>query len=519
MMSTNQSHRTQESKDELPIDSANLEGDGNIDEVNHVSSAEVNVSSIASDGSENVSLSKGEKPTPAKYSEFSTVQKYLILVIVTVAGFLGPVSGNIYIPILPLLQDVFRVSNTCINATVSVFMFVFAFAPLLWASWADFGGRKTLYLVSLLFFIAANVLLAALPANIVALFILRVVQAFGASSVMSVGAGTIADVFEPQVRARAISYFMLGPQLGPVLGPILSMIAANGQWRWIFGFLAIFSACVYLVILFFLPETLRYLVGNGRYFKEKSYVLIPRLYQRKIVEDSAGFPKPPRPSLKGFLMIMKYKPIMLCSINGGLLFATFYGVSVTFTQVLRHDYGFNTLEACLSYLCPGVSLVSGSIIGGRISDSLRRNVIKKNPTKYIPENRFSIQIVGLLISMAGVLGYGWCVHKHVHVVSIFVFTFLTGFGMTWVFVTSTTYLTECASGQPATNVALANLMRNLAAAISSLVIDKLIEKETFGWCFTGLAMLDMVGIAIVVLLLIRGPVWRKQFEERKLQNH
>ena len=115
-------------------------------------------------------------------------------------------------------------------------MVVFAIAPLIWASWADYGGRKLLYLIPLVFFILANILLASVPANITALYILRILQAFGASSVISVGAGTVTDIIEPKNRAKAISIFMWGPQLGPILGPVLSIIAAKGDWRWIFGF-------------------------------------------------------------------------------------------------------------------------------------------------------------------------------------------------------------------------------------------------------------------------------------------
>jgi MFS family permease len=47
---------------------------------------------------------------------------------VTVAGFFGPLAGNIYLPALPVLQRVFGVGETAMNATVSSFMFVFAFA-------------------------------------------------------------------------------------------------------------------------------------------------------------------------------------------------------------------------------------------------------------------------------------------------------------------------------------------------------------------------------------------------------
>ncbi|EGW34153.1 uncharacterized protein SPAPADRAFT_49221 [Spathaspora passalidarum NRRL Y-27907] len=447
--------------------------------------------------------------TQAPYCALSFRRKVLIVLIVTLAGFLGPVSGNIYIPILPQLKNVFHVSTTAINGTVSVFMVVFAFAPLLWASWADFGGRKILYLISLIFFILANILLASVPVHIAALYVLRILQAFGASSVVSVGAGTIADIIEPKNRAKAISYFMLGPQLGPVLGPILSIIAGKGDWRWIFGFLALFGFAVYLIIIFLLPETLRYLVGDCSCYVGTSIWLKPKLFQNQIVD---GYPKPVKPSLKNFWKILKYKPVLLCSINGGLLFATFYGLSVTFGHVLQNQYSFTNIQTSISYICPGIAMIVGSISGGWLSDKLRAKMIKQEPASYIPEKRFSLQVFGLLISMAGVIGYAWTVHKHVHVAVVFVFTFLAGFGLTWVFVANTTYLTECSTGQPATNVAIGNFMRNIAAAISSAIIDKLVGKMGFGWCLTGLGLLDLIGIGFVVVLLKWGPKWRREYE-------
>jgi MFS family permease len=98
-------------------------------------------------------------------------------------------------------------------------------------------------MVSLLIYIVANVLLAAVPANLVALFILRIVQGFGAASVLSLGAGTVADMTEPKGRASALSIVLLGPQLGPVLGPLLGgAITGSVSWRWVFGFLGMFQS-------------------------------------------------------------------------------------------------------------------------------------------------------------------------------------------------------------------------------------------------------------------------------------
>lgn len=80
--------------------------------------------------------------------------------------------------------------------------------------------------------------MAALPANLAAIFILRVIQGVGAAAGLSLGAGTVADITEPKDRASAISVVLLGPQLGPVLGPLLGgAITGSASWRWTFGFL------------------------------------------------------------------------------------------------------------------------------------------------------------------------------------------------------------------------------------------------------------------------------------------
>lgn len=467
-------------------------------------------SSIPSNEEEKKSSSPAEetaKSIDEPYCSLSFKRKAIIIGVVTVTGCLGPISGNIYVPILPRLQDVFQVSRTAMNGTISVFMGVFAFAPLIWASWADYGGRKSLYLGPLLFFIVANILLATVPANIGALYVLRIVQAVGASSVMSVGAGTIADVIEPKNRAKAISIFMWGPQLGPVFGPLLSMIS-TASWRWIFGFLAIFGFVVYLCILFLLPETLRYLVGDCSCYLDGIFVK-PRLFQRKVVE---GYPRPPKPSIKNYYHLIKFKPVLLCSINSGMLFASFYGVMVTFSHILQDHYSFNDVQTSLSYLCPGCALIIGLTIGGWLSDKLRGRIIAQSRI-YVPENRFSIQVAGLFLSMTGLIGYAWTVDKHAPVWSIFIFTFLSGFGMTWVFVATTTYLTECLTTQPSANVAIGNLMRNIAAAICTAIIDILIKKMGFGWCMTGLGLLNLIGIGFVIILLKKGPRWRREYSQ------
>ncbi|MCJ1257911.1 Dityrosine transporter 1, partial [Lignoscripta atroalba] len=448
--------------------------------------------SIPSNGTAATSPAGNSKPIPRPpYSALSPNRQRFILGIVTAAGFFGPLAGNIYLPALPALQLAFHTSATTINATVSAFMGVLAVAPLFWASQADYAGRKPLYMVSLMIFIVANILLAALPANLAALFVLRIVQGFGAASVLSLGAGTVADITEPKKRASAMSIVLLGPQLGPVLGPLLGgAITGSASWRWTFGFLAIACFGVYVVLVFCLPETLRSIVGNGATIESSRWITRPR-WRQPCVVDPAKFPKPPPPTLLSLVKLLQYPPITIVSLNSAILFAAYYAMAVTFPLFLEGIYGFTTAEVGVAYLAPGLSLVLGSLTSGRISDYHRSLYVKRNPdAPPHPERRLHLQIPGMLVSLSGILMYGWLCHFHVHVASVLVASALAAFGMTWVFITTTSYLTESFHKTPATLVALAGLFRNPAAAVAAAVVNPLVDRMGIGWCFTGLSLLE-----------------------------
>lgn len=83
--------------------------------------------------------------------------------------------------------------------------------------------------------------------------------------------------------------------------------------------------------------------------------------------------------------------------------------------------------------------------------------------------------------------------------------------MTWVFIATTAFLTECAKQQAAGAFALGNLLRNPGAAIAAVVIEPLISKMGVGWCFTGLAIMDLILVGSAVIILnIKCPGWRKE---------
>lgn len=482
------------------------------------------------------------------YSKFSKTQQVVIFGIVIYIGFLGPMSGNIYIPALPTLQTAFGVDPTVINATVSVFMAVFAVGPLFWGLFADVCGRKWLYLCSLVLVTIVNLLLATVPTNIGALYVLRVFQALGSSSVISLGTGTVTDIIPPKHRGKAIAYFMLGPNMGPIVGPIVAglILFKGDHWRWLFGFTCIASAIAFLLVLAFLPETLRCIVGNGdkKWVKNNKHdesnesmsakdigVMEKSIPDAKVENDKNKwkffsdigiqkpvtddpifqklYPKPMKPGLIVYWSMVKFPPIIITSMTTALLFANYYAFSVTFSHFLQNDYNFSQFETGLAYICPGVAMLIGSQTGGHLSDILRSRWIKNHPESNFPiELRLVLQIWGIAVNTAGCIGYGWAIHYHYSIVLVFAFAAMNAFGLTWCSNTTMTYLTEILARRAASTVALSSFFRNTAAAISSAVIMTLCSEMGVGWCFTGLGLCNVISLTGILFLLQFGGKWR-----------
>ena len=86
--------------------------------------------------------------------------------------------------------------------------------------------------------------------------------------------------------------------------------------------------------------------------------------------------------------------------------------------------------------------------------------------------------------------------------------------MTWVFITTTSYLTESFKETPATLVALASLFRNPAAAVAAVVVRPLMDRMGIGWCFTGLALMELGCMASIWYLMLFSTEMRDRLEKK-----
>ncbi|KAJ3033990.1 hypothetical protein HDV00_005609, partial [Rhizophlyctis rosea] len=289
---------------------------------------------------------------------------------------MSPINTTIIYPSLPQMALDLHTSVDVINSTVAVFMIFLAFFPLAWGTASERLGRRPIYLSSLTIYILASIA-CGFARSIGVLIFLRALQALGSSSVLAVGAGTIADVFETSERGRAMGTFYLGPLIAPVLGPVLGGVIAEhlGGWKSIFWFVAVLGAAVLAAIVVFLPETL----------------------DRGAEKKGLGW-NPLRP-----LLYFRYMSALLPTVCYAIAFGIMYLINSSMPITYQTLYSFSTSQNGLAYLGFGVGTVLGSLGGGFINDRVYKI------TNGRKEARLISGMAGVVVYPFGVLLYGLAV--------------------------------------------------------------------------------------------------------------
>ncbi|KAJ0120096.1 MFS multidrug resistance transporter [Diaporthe amygdali] len=471
--------------------------------------------------------------------DYSRKTKWTITTIVAVAAAGGPIGSNIFYPALSDMAEYFHTSETIVNLNVAFYMLSMSIFPLWWSSFSETLGRRTIYVISFSLFVVFSVL-SAISTNIAMLIVFRVLGGGAAASVQAVGAGTIADLWEPFERGRAMGTFYLGPLAGPLFAPIVGGALAQGfGWQSTMWFLTCFGGVNFLSIVFFLPETLARrkpaaaaagtttATDNNNNNLDRTTSLA-RMSTRQSVavktKRGAALLRKAFIDPLSCILYLRFPPVALtvgfAAIAFGALFVLNISVQSTFAAP---PYGFSVVVVGLLYIPSSLGYFISSLFGGKWVDSIMLREAEKagrydehGRLVFLPEDRLR-ENAWLAASMypAAMLWFGWCADKGVFWLAPMVANFFFGFATMLVFGAATTMLTEFMPKRSSSGVALNNFIRNIFSCVGVVVTEPLIGVMGVGWLCTMVALFAWItGNLCIWLLLRNGSKWRKLMDEK-----
>lgn len=179
----------------------------------------------------------------------------LLLILGGLSAF-GPLAIDLYLPAFPAIARSFITDTEHVQLSLAVYFVGLALGQVFYGPIADrFGRRKPLLFGIGVFSLAS--LACALAPTLEWLLVARFFQALGGCAGMVVNRAVVRDLCSPIESAKVFSKLMLVMGIAPILAPLAGgWLMLAGGWRSIFGFLMLFSAAFWLLVLLRLPETL-----------------------------------------------------------------------------------------------------------------------------------------------------------------------------------------------------------------------------------------------------------------------
>ena len=302
-------------------------------------------------------------------------------------------GSSLITPATPEIEEHFGVSRTAAILPLTLYVIGLAFGPVLGAPISETFGRSIVYKftapVFMLFLIGAG-----FSKSFGSLLICRFFAGTAGAPVLAVGAGSNADMYPPQTRAVAVSFFITMPFLGPALGPILGGFTAQFmRWRWT-QWVSIFIGVVAYVLVLFMSETYKKVILTKR---AKKY----------------GIAGPPKPPIKGLAyikllvtitlarpvhMLFTEPIVLLLSLYNSFCFSVLFAFFAAYPYSFEKEYGFNTWQYGLAFsgILVGIVLAATStiLLDRKVFNEKWRLALKEGKIAAAPEHRLYAAMLG-----------------------------------------------------------------------------------------------------------------------------
>ncbi|GME45236.1 vitamin b6 transporter bsu1 [Neofusicoccum parvum] len=426
-------------------------------------------------------------------------------------------TSTTYVSAETAIQEKFGGSTQVVTLGQSMFIVGNAVGPAFLGPLSDIGGRKWVYVVSILLYAILNIG-TALARNLPMLIIFQFLCGAAGSTALSNVAGTIADLFaDADNAAQPMGLFVasanIGPSLGSPVGEWIAFVNPNMGWRWIFwikelGVLTESSVIIggaFSAIMCFVPETLpRVVIARA---VKKAETADPD--EIVVAQSKINIFQEIRFVFTMALRIMVTEPIVtfLAIYNGfayGLLFLYLDGVFDVFVV----NNGLSYIGADLTYLNFVVGVTVMFLFLPVQTYFYKRDRERRGAGR--PEARFITSLVTVWGFPISLFWFAFTSNGKTSFWSPVVAGGVLGFSDPLLYLSMLNYITDSYPNVAASAIAAFLIPSfTLAAAFAHL---GLVMFENLGttWAMACLAFISLGIVALVYLLYFFGPWLRRQ---------
>ncbi|MFC9335735.1 multidrug effflux MFS transporter [Arthrobacter sp. NPDC057009] len=270
----------------------------------------------------------------------TTIGRPLAIVLGLLTIF-GPISTNLYLPVLPALTADFQSSTSEGQLTVTACLLGLAVGQVIAGSLSDRFGRRRPLLVGVLTYVAMSVVCAVSP-TIETLIAARFVQGLAAAVGIVTAQAAGRDVYSGGKLVRYYGRLTVLGGMSAVLGPLIGgQLARFTDWHGVFLFLATAGALVMLTALVFFPETL----PTG-------------------CRSTGGFSQ----GMRNYRQLLTDRTFVGAVLITGLTYSAIYAYLGAATFVLQGMYGLSPQEYSFAFALNAVGVMVFGHVGGRLSE-------------------------------------------------------------------------------------------------------------------------------------------------------
>lgn len=428
------------------------------------------------------------------------------LVCFDVAMMSAIITGDMKSP-----AEYFGVSSVVMCLCVSLMVWGFGVGPLIFAPMSEEFGRNRVYHTTL-FVAVVFIVPCAVAKNIGTLLAFRFLDGVAFSAPMCLIGGSLSDMWRSEERGVAMSIFSAAPFIGPVMGPIVgSLLSVKVNWRWPYYFMIIFSGCLYLIMVVFLPETHHQTLLKRRAQKlrkltgDPSYRAISEIQIRTFKEIVEG-------TLLRPVILLSELIVLLITIYMSIIYGLLYMFFFAYPVVYGEGKKWGDIKTSLMFIPLGV----GVLISTAISPYFNRDYVKR-AQRYIDrgeippaELRLIPMMIGSVFVPIGLFSYAWSSFPHVSWAGPCFSGMACGFGFLMLYNPANNYIVDSYQHYAASGLAAKTFVRSMWGGAVPLFTIQMYHRLGYEWATTLMAFISLACVAIPFMFYHFGARIRKR---------